>query len=141
MGKQKKNCWKCAERHYPPTGSKCERTELLNSTRLSTSANISEVAGPEVEKDSHVIFSTSKALQTSSTQGAPDDIQKKILEQLQRVNQRLDVVEDRMDAGTQYSKGKHGGARGKKLSSTSHRYVKGNISSGSESSDANLYQV
>ena len=135
MGKQKKICWKCTERHYPPTGSKCERTELLNSTRLSGSANISGVSGPEIEKDSHVISSTSKALQTSSIQGAPDDIQKQILEQLQRVNQRLDEVEDRMDTGTQYSKGKHGGAKGKKLSSTSHRHVKGNIVSDSESSD------
>ena len=40
-----------------------------------------------------------------------------------------------MDTGTQYSKGKHGGAKGKKLSSTSHRHVKGNIVSDSESSD------
>ena len=135
MGKQKKICWKCTERHYPPTGNKCERTELLNSTRLDSSADVSGVPGPEVEKDSHVISSTSKALQTASTQGAPDDIQKQILEQLQRVNQRLDDVEDRMDTGTQYSQGKLGGSKGKKLSSTSHRHVKGNILSDTESSD------
>ena len=62
-------------------------------------------------------------------------------EQLQRVNQHLNDVEGRMDTGTQYSKGKHGGAKGKKLSSTSHKHVKGNIVSDRELSDDNPYPV
>ena len=83
MGKQKKNCWKCSEKHYPPTGRNCVRNEILNSTRMSSSVDESGVAGPEVVKDSNVIYSTSRTLHASSTSGATDDIQKQILEQLQ----------------------------------------------------------
>ena len=61
MGKQKKNCWKCAEKHYPPMGRNCLKVEVLNSTRLSSSADESRVSGPEMEKNSNVIPSTSKA--------------------------------------------------------------------------------
>ena len=135
MGKQRKNCWKCAEKHYPPTGRKCERTELLNSTRISSSVEESGVAGPEAERDSNVISSTSKTLQASSSQGTPDAIQKQILEQLQRVNQRLDDVEGRIETGTQHSKSYRAGSKGKKLSSTSHRTVNKSMLSDSESSE------
>ena len=96
---------------------------------------MSGVAGPEVEKDSHNISSTPKALQTSSTQGMPDDIQKQISEQLQQVSQCLDDVEDRIDNGTQYSKGKQHASKGRNLSSTSHRHVKKSMLCDSESSD------
>ena len=83
MGKQRKNCWKCAEKHYPPTGRNCLKTEVLNSTRMSSSADESRVPGSELEKDSNVIPSTSQASRPSSTPEGPDGIQKQILEQLQ----------------------------------------------------------
>ena len=73
MGKQRKNCWKCAGKHYPPTGRNCLKTEVLNSTRMSSSADESRVPGSELEKDSNVIPSTSKASRPSSTPEGPDD--------------------------------------------------------------------
>ena len=79
MGKQKKNWLKCTERHCPNIGNKYERTEVLNSGKISSGANVSGVTGPEVEKDSHVIASTSKSLHTRSTQGILDGIQRQIL--------------------------------------------------------------
>ena len=100
MGKQRKNCWKCAEKHYPPTGRNCLKTEVLNSTRRSSSADELRVSGSELEKDSNVIPSTSKASRPSSTL---DDIQKQILEQLQRVSQRLEVVEGKCETGLQHT--------------------------------------
>ena len=114
-------------------GHKGERTELLNSIKMNTSVDESDVAVPEVEKN--VISSTFKAVQASSTQGTPDDIQRQILEQLQRVNQRLDGVKDRMGTGTQHCMGNQGETSGKKLSSTFHRTVKKSMLSNSESSE------
>ena len=103
----------------------------MNSAKLS-GANVSGLAGPEVEKDSHNISSTPKALQTSSTQVTPDDIQKQISEQLQQVSQCLDDVEDRRDTVQQ---GKQHASKGRNLSSTSHRHVKKSMFCDSESSD------
>ena len=82
MGKQKKHCWKCGQRHCAPTGSKCNRTELLNSLGMSSGGDVSGVAGSEADKDFNVIHSTSKSPQPSSSRGAHKDIQQQILKQL-----------------------------------------------------------
>ena len=134
MGKQGKNCWKCAEKHYPPIGRNCVRTEILNSTATSGSGVGSGVAGPEAEKDSNVISSAPKTLQASSVSGPSDEIQKQILEQLQCVNQRLDVVEGRIETRTHHPKSQHSGFNTRKLSSPLHRTVK-NVLSDTESSE------
>ena len=74
MGKQRQKLLEMCRETLCLMGSKCERTELLNSTKINSSVDESGVAGPEVEKDSNIISSTSRALQTSSTQGTPDVI-------------------------------------------------------------------
>ena len=134
MGKQRKNCWKCEEKHLPPTGRNCTRTELMNSTEVHSSGHESGVVGSEIEKDLNVISGTSKALQGGSIQ-TPDAIQRQILEQLQRVNRRLDEVEDKVSTGTQCSKHSKDADTSKKLSSSSHKTVKKYITSDSDSSE------
>ena len=99
------------------------------------------VAGPEVERDSNVISSTSKTLQASSTPEGPDDIQKQILEQLQQVSQHLEVVEGRIETGSQHIKSQHSGSKGKKLSSTSHRTVKNRWSDSESSEDESIQSL
>ena len=56
-----------------------------------------DAAGSETEKESYAIPSTSKLLPVICTQGVQEEIQRHILDQLQRVNQRLGKVEDRME--------------------------------------------
>ena len=92
MGKQKKNCWKCNGRHFPPTGAKCEKIELSGDLNVSGSVVAESAAGSEREKDSYAIPTTSKLSSVSSAQRAQEDIQKQILDQLQQVNQCLDKV-------------------------------------------------
>ena len=134
MGKQRKNCWKCEAKHLPPTGRNCTRTELLSSTEVHSSGHESGAVGSEIEKDFNVISGTSKALQGGSIQ-TPDAIQMQILEQLQRVNRRLEEVEDKVSTGTQHSKHGKDADTSKKLSSSSHKTVKKHLTSDSDSSD------
>ena len=58
MGKQKKICWKCGDRHYPPMGNKCDKTELYGDVNNSNGMGV-DCAGFQSEKDSHDIPSTS----------------------------------------------------------------------------------
>ena len=120
MGKQKKLCWKCKGRHLAPTGAKCEQSGL--SVNAVGSVVADSGAGSEGEMDSYVIPSTSKAATGSNTQYKEEGIQHLILEQLQRVNQRLDKVEDRMDKDQRDSKDRRTEKRPKKLSSFSKRH-------------------
>ena len=138
MGKQRKNCWKCAEKHYPPTGRNCLKAEFLNSTRVSSSADESRVSGPEMEKNSNVIPSTSKDTQSSRTPDGPDDIQKQILQQLKQVSQRLEVVEGKFETGSQHNCSQHAGTRVKKLSSNSIRTVQNKWSDSESSEDESI---
>ena len=120
MGKQKKLCWKCKGRHLAPTGAKCEQSGL--SVNAVGSVVADSGAGSEGEMDSYIIPSTSKAATGSNTQYKEEDIQHLILEQLQRVNQRLDKVEGRMDKDQRDSKDRRTEKRPKKLSSFSKRH-------------------
>ena len=120
MGKQKKLCWKCKGRHLAPTGAKCEQSGL--SVNAVGSVVADSGAGSEGEMDSYVIPSTSKAATGSNAQYKEEGIQHLILEQLQRVNQRLDKVEDRMDKDQRDSKDRRTEKRPKKLSSFSKRH-------------------
>ena len=123
MGMQKKMCWKCNGRHFPPTGAKCDKTELYDAMNVSGSMAGESSAGSEREKDSYVIPSTSKAASGSSTQKGQEEIQKQIVDQPQRVNQCLDKVEDRMakDQHGRQDKGK--GNQTQKLSKFSKRQL------------------
>ena len=73
MGKQKKHCWRCNQRRFPPTRNKCEKSELLDSASVSGGANVSEVVRSEVETDSVVINGTPKASQASTSYGCTAD--------------------------------------------------------------------
>ena len=132
MGKQKKLCWKCGGRHHPPTGKKCE-AELykMNDESISEGG-----AGSESEMDSHVIPSTSQTQPSSSVQGPQEKIQKQILEQLQKVNSRLDKVEDRMARDQQEGKGQPTTSSNKKLSKLSKKHFTVLSDSSQSSSDS-----
>ena len=80
MPDNKQSCKKCKGRHAPPTGKKCQRASTSESQEHLSDAAVS--SGSK-EKD------------------APDGqlLQHAILDQLERVNGRLDQVEDTM-AGT-----------------------------------------
>ena len=138
MGKQKKNCWKCGSRHVPPTGKKCENIELLSDENISVPADVAAVRSEN--EDSFAIPGTLKSSAASGVQGAHDDLQLKILDQLQKVNQRFDKVEGRM-AEEQHS-GRGQDSKRKKLSTFSKRHmtvVSDNSQSDSDSSDQEQY--
>ena len=118
MGKQKKNCWKCGDRHAPPTGNKCDKLELSNVASVSNAEMV--VNRSETEKESFVIPDAAQLPATSSTQGVHGDLQTKILEQLQRVNQHLDRAEGRM--AEEQNGVKQQDSKRKKLSNFSKRH-------------------
>ena len=140
MGKQK-NFWKCGGRHYAPTGNKCDKTELYSNMNISNDSDV-DAAGSETEKDSHAIPIASKLPSVSSHRGVQEEIQRQILDQLQKVNQRLDKVEDRMARKQHGDKGQNSKSNSKRLSNFSKRHLKvlsDSSQSDSESSDEEQY--
>ena len=119
---------------HPPTGKNCEKNELSDGAN-GGKAVYGEVAGSESEMDSHVIPGTSKTPLQSSAQGLQDEIQKKILDQLQMVNRRLDKVEDRMAQKSQGDKEQRFKDSDKKLSKLSKRHFARLSDSSQSSSD------
>ena len=77
----KKFCKKCDERHVPPTGRNCKRAVEDKSNNSNGTVRDAAV--------------------TQTGEGVPDgqQLQWKMLEQLEKVNKRLDKVEDQMAAG------------------------------------------
>ena len=80
----------CKQRHLPPTGKKCDHMkqqegirEHLQDAGVSSDVTVSQLTPME------------------STDG--QQVQMQILEQLRRVTERLDSVEDRMSASSQHS--------------------------------------
>ena len=76
----KKFCKKCKERHVPPTGRNCKR--VVEDQTNNSNGTVRDAAV------------------TQTGEGLPDgqQLQGKILEQLEKVNKRLDKVEDKMAA-------------------------------------------
>ena len=118
MGKSKYLCSKCNEKHYPPTGKKCQCQKdsseqcVVNkkSSVKGKKSHGSEVGGLDCSSYSHgspslrsdeVTFGKTAATHsegdTSEDDSPQDTVQHKILKELQRVNARLDAVEDRLD--------------------------------------------
>ena len=119
MGKSKYLCSKCDEKHYPPTGKKCQRqSDSLEQRVVSKKAtgkqgkkfHKSEVGGLDNSSYSHGspswrstgVTSGATAVTYSDHDMSEDDqpedtVQDKILRELKRVNTRLDAVEDGMD--------------------------------------------
>ena len=108
---------KCGVRHYPPTGKKCqhqsdhiEQSFVQKSSKKGKKSHGSEVGGLDSSSYSHgspswksseVTSDASVALQSEHDMSDDDQpestVQHKILMELQKVNTRLDAVEDRMD--------------------------------------------
>ena len=142
MGKNKNYCSMCEDRHYPPTGKKCQQkfspdsdegnstAQKVGPTKKSKNCQSSKhvKAGPVSphgqppvthKKDFYVKTPMAKHLGNSSDSGedssSSDDgdqnqqtvLQMKILTELQKVNARLDVVEDKVAVGDKKKK-KHG---------------------------------
>ena len=95
MPSTKSKCSKCLGRHVPPTGKKCKYllADDVDEVQGHSSTPVSSVKCQSSEKAS--------------------DVQTKILEQLERVNSRLDHMEDEVAQVKQHS------AKQKKISSLS----------------------
>ena len=90
MPDNKQKCKSCQQRHIPPTGKKCKFLQAtVTDHELSRDA-----AGPSGATSSQV-------RSDKSTDGQL--LQEKILEQLERVTQRLEMVEGKMAASTSHS--------------------------------------
>ena len=84
----KKFCRKCDCRHLPPTGRNCRKNQDVE-VQVSTSS------ATQVSNDSTSDMSlVSSDRENVQYQATPDSIQVKILEELQKVNRRLDSVEE-----------------------------------------------
>ena len=90
MPDNKQKCKLCQQRHIPPTGKKCKFVQAtVTDHELSRDA-----AGPSG-------VTLSQVRPDKSTDGQL--LQEKILEQLERVTQRLEMVEGKMAASTSHS--------------------------------------
>ena len=89
MPDNKQKCKTCKQRHLPPTGKRCQfGKQQESSDELLRDAAVSNDA-------------TGSHMSPKSTDG--QQIQMQILEQLRRVTERLDSVEDRMTASSLHS--------------------------------------
>ena len=100
---QKKWCNKCADRHFPPTGKKCIKgsdeisiTQSVHDTDAFSATSDHDVQTPPQSKKKVVVSKQKKAVKTTQVEGQ-QEVQTKILEQLQRVNDRLDAMEDKVE--------------------------------------------
>ena len=119
--KNKNKCTKCGDKHYPPTGKKCvlyigtnqdsEDNDILGSSTVpvGTSGSRSKVGsstvpvGPSGSGNSFVKHkSPLKMVGLSSDE--EDTVSLQILKQLQKVNDRLDIVEEKVDGATTSSR-------------------------------------
>ena len=90
MPENKQKCKSCQQRHLPPTGKKCK---FMQATVTEDELFI-DAAGPSGA-------TVSQVKSHKSTDGQL--LQERILEQLQRVTERLEMVEDRVAASTSHS--------------------------------------
>ena len=126
MGKTRYLCSKCGQKHYPPTGKKCDQNLTSNSDpkdsvkvskgkkKQAGKSHMSDDGGLNCKSNSYgSLLSVPAALEESDLQSSEvssedegtdqvsTDIQSQILQELQKVNARLDAVEGRVAAGHQ----------------------------------------
>ena len=128
MGKTRYLCSKCGQKHYPPTRKKCNQNLTSNSDpkdsvskgkkKQAGKSHMSDDGGLNCKSNSYgSLLSVPAALEESDPQSsevsseassedegtdqASTDIQSQILQELQKVNARLDAVEGRVAAGHQ----------------------------------------
>ena len=101
----KKWCNKCENRHYPPTGKKCVATREQESHDTSVESGAEQNASPVKKMKGKSTTSKQKNAAEDVTQPEHQvDVQSRILEQLQRVNDRLDAMEDKVEEVTKKEK-------------------------------------
>ena len=101
----KKWCNKCENRHYPPTGKKCVATREQESHDTSVESGAEQNASPVKKMKGKSTTSKQKNAAEDVTQPEHQvDVQSRILEQLQRVNERLDAMEDKVEEVTKKEK-------------------------------------
>ena len=100
---QKKWCNKCSDRHFPPTGKKCNKTseeisfnQSVHDTDVFSSTSDQDVQTPPKSQKKGMVKNKKKAAKTTQ-EGQQAEIQTRILEQLQKVNDRLDAMEDKVE--------------------------------------------
>ena len=94
MPDNKQKCKSCKQRHLPPTGKRCQFTQASSTEN----EHLRDAAVP------------SGATVSQMTPGKSTDrqlLQVQILEQLQRVTERLEQVEDKIAASTSHSTPAH----------------------------------
>ena len=122
----KKFCSKCDSKHVPPTGRNCRRSQDLEvQASTSTTTHVSN------DSSSDMSFVSSDA-ENGQYQATPDSIQVKILEELQKVNRRVDSVEEDVATVKKTTHQKTG--KLSNFSKTKLKHCKSSIVSESESS-------
>ena len=90
MPDNKQKCRTCKQRHLPPTGKKCQFGKQQENT-------------DELLRDAAVSSDATGSQSTPVGETGGQQIQKVILEQLRRVTERLDSMEDRMASASRTS--------------------------------------
>ena len=99
MPDNKNKCSKCKTRHTPPTGKKCKQFVDINEDYDSAdySGQVVNMTGGKGSQNLQMKAVTSPGAATvASTDVAENTVQMQILKELQRMNARLDAVEDQV---------------------------------------------
>ena len=138
---QKKWCNKCSDRHFPPTGKKCNKTseeisfnQSVHDTDVFSSTSDQDVQTPPKSQKKGMVKNKKKAVKTTQ-EGQQAEIQTRILEQLQKVNDRLDAMEDKVEEVVQ-SHPKDNTKLSKKYFSSKVSHVSSETSDESDESDS-----
>ena len=105
----KNRCSKCGERHLPPTGKKCKYVHQVKHKIDNDHNDLSNQAGSSTH--TKAVKWTPKeqlALDSSSEDDTTDQVQLQILKELRRLNQRLDVVEEKVQQSSQQNRKEQG---------------------------------
>ena len=87
----KNKCSNCRQRHFPPTGKKCQRKHMTPSNLKDDAVTLSDKI---VQSDN-----SASNVDTDCSSDEQDNVQFQILKQLKKANECLDVVEEQV-AGT-----------------------------------------
>ena len=119
--KNKNKCTKCGDKHYPPTGKKCvlyvatnqdsEDNDILGSSTVpvGTSGPRSKVGSSTVPvgpsgSGNYFVKHKSPLKMVGLSSDEEDTVSLQILKQLQKMNDRLDIVEEKVDGATTNSR-------------------------------------
>ena len=97
MPSNKNKCTKCGDRHLPPTGKKCKLYKKQdNELEMEASDHISGGSDATVKHKHVQKVSVEHSSDSESDRDVETSVQMQILQELKRVNKRLDAVEDQV---------------------------------------------